>query len=106
MNDAEMKKRVEMYDRIREENDLDIVWEIMGVEDFTKVPYPSCKVLSYKPGAYWGQAVELKIPANATWLDLWRLAEQAIRKSGDMQHYFIELFKVQGDGVLELFTGS
>lgn len=41
-----------------------------------------------------------------TWLDLWRLADQAIRESGDESHTFIEYFDYLHRGVYELITGS
>ena len=52
------------------------------------------------------EPAEVSLPkGRLTWLQLWRSADECIRRSGDTHHTFIEGFRKNG-GILELITGS
>lgn len=82
------------------------VWSLWDVRDFTKVPFPGCTKLVYDGG--WGEPGSVTIPENATWVDLWKAAEQLIIKSDsdDLHHVFIEKYELQEPGVVTFWCGS
>lgn len=51
--------------------------------------------------------IVIALPANPTWNDLFAAAEQAMKRSGDRHHRFIEDFDLDPAArTLELWTGS
>ncbi len=90
-------------DQLQCENVLGCVWSLWEVRDFTEVPFPYATQVEYS--ANFGDSVSVNIPENATWLDLWKAADECIVKSEDGHHLFVERFIPRGT-VLELRTGS
>lgn len=78
-------------------------WSMYEIADMTAVPYPEAGMLRYDGG--WGKAIGISFKPGATWTDLWVAADEAIRKSGDTHHTFIESLTLV-DGVVVLSTGS
>lgn len=78
-------------------------WSMYEIADMTAVPYPEAGMLRYDGG--WGKAIGISFKPGATWVDLWIAADEAIRKSGDTHHTFIESLTLV-DGVVVLSTGS
>ena len=95
---------MDWYNAISKEHKMYGVWSLFEVRDFTEVPFPNARTLTYS--VHWGQKpVDVELPANPTWLDLWKAAGLAIKHSGDGHHVFIEAFHDTGTN-LELVTGS
>ena len=61
--------------------------------------------LSYES---WGPTQTIKHGNIATWFDMWKLADQIMRQSGDTHHIFIEAFveDKKKPGHFKLVTGS
>lgn len=80
-------------------------WSIWEVTDFTAVAFPGKRKMTY--AVNWGNKdIELDLPENPTWLDMWKAADRIIKDSGDQHHVFIEGFTEKDGGVLDLDTGS
>lgn len=101
----EYDRKNEMINKVQLENKfINSSWSIYEIEDFNAVPFPMAEVVAYSN--HWGEEpVQMNIPKNSTWLDLWRAADSLIKKSGDEHHIFIEQFTLR-DNVLILSTGS
>lgn len=101
---ADKRDLIEWYDKVSTANNLSGVWSIFEVTDFTAVPFANVDCVVYTE--HWGDdPVRVDLPKNATWLDIWRAADQAIVESGDDHHVFIErLTPYHGDLLLQ--TGS
>jgi hypothetical protein len=81
------------------------VWSIFEVVDkMDEVAVEGDFKLVYKQ--HWGAVpVFINLPTNPTWKQLQAVADEAIEKSGDGHHVFIEAFIRNGEH-LELLTGS
>lgn len=81
-------------------------WSMREVPDL-QAPhnFEGACVVSYRE--HWGKVpirVEITGPL---WVDLWRAANEAMKRSGDDHHFFIEAFSETSEpGVIELHTGS
>lgn len=81
------------------------VWSLSEVKDLRALhPWPNHRTLSYSG---WGDHVVVHI-AGPLWKDLWVAGEEAIQKSGDGHHIFIEAFSQHPSNPTELVlvTGS
>ena len=98
----------EFIEAIAEHHAFQSHWSITEVTDFTEVPEAGLAAtkLKYDVDAFWGKSVEINLPQEPTWLDLWTAADAAIAKSGDQHHIFIEDIVYKGLGVFELHCGS
>jgi len=88
------------YQRFQKHNGLRAIWSIyeLPLHGFLQDhPYRGALTLSYQ-----GHAVPI---LGQTWGDLYRAADDVIRRSGDGHHCFIEGFLFAGDE-LRLTTGS
>lgn len=110
-DEAAYDAKQEFYTDIAESNNLCSIWSIYEVDpkDFNTVPYPDATVLEYTNN--WGSDVRLEVAVpghELTWLELYKLADRAIRLSGDQHHVFIESIepKPEDPTVLVLSTGS
>lgn len=105
--DCEFETREDHYSEISQENNFDSIWSIHEVKNLHEAhPYLVAKTLVYKN--HWGtQTIEVPIEGS-TWLDMYRAADNAIRKSSDRHHVFIEDFLVSSNdhSVVFLSTGS
>ena len=104
---ADMDRKQDHYDRIKEELGLKSIWSVFEVSDLsTRHPFEGATKVVYKD--HWGdKPTECRIN-GLTWAALWVAADACIRDSGDNHHVFIELFRVKEDDptVLFLITGS
>ena len=93
------------FANLRDEHKFVSIWSIYDVQNINDRPnFESCRSVCYTD--HWGKPVEIELPNNEyTWLDLWNVADECIKLSGDVHHIFIEGFK-QKEGKLELLTGS
>ncbi len=109
--ESEFQKKNKSYEDIQLKNNFKSVWSMYAVDDFSEVPYPQVTELVY--ANYWGKDIKSKPPAikiplrDKSWLGLWAAADEAIKKSGDFHHIYIEAFKPTNDGkTLTLYCGS
>lgn len=83
------------------------IWSMYEVKDLRAPhPWPEHQLVSYQG---WGDAFMVKVLINGPlWTDLWMAADEAIQRSGDGHHIFIENFTQSKthDFELVLHTGS
>lgn len=97
-------KKFDYYDRVKKDNGFKTIWSVYEVEDFNKKhPFEGYKILTYNVN--FGQKAMAEIKGK-TWLDLYEAANECIVESEDLHHIFIEGFRVNKEGKLELITGS
>lgn len=93
------------YDSMAEIHKLSTHWSLNEVEDLTSAhSFAGATELIYVN--HWGTKPITVAIAGSTWIDLWLAAEAAIVLSGDHHHIFVEGFKFNHCGQLELATGS
>jgi len=102
-NDAFDRKH-DYYGRFREDNGLTTIWSVYELEEHGFLldhPWKGAKVMVYHD--------RMTAPIEGpTWGDLYRAANEVIRRSGDSHHIFIEGFSPYGtdNSMLNLTTGS
>lgn len=94
--EAEVQDVYKVLDKVRETNNLETYWSMEmpknaeGKVDFN-IPYPvEVKRVIYTETSGWGQSNIVKLPDNPTYLDVYKAVNEAIVKSGDLHHVFIE----------------
>lgn len=98
------------FDSFRQENQLSSIWSIYELSApggfLEKHPYPGATHVLYKD--HWGDNEIVQTIDGDTWADLYRAADQAILRSGDQHHIYVESFRKADDkpGYLTLSTGS
>jgi len=103
-DDAAFNKNSLHYDAISAKHGFKSIWSVHEVSDLNTPFAGTATHLLYKD--HWGE-FEVLVPINGnTWVDLWSAAEEAIKKSTDDHHIFIEAFISGDDGILVLSTGS
>lgn len=105
-DDDEFDAQYDFYQKIAERNELThSTWSIYEVTDFEAIPFP--KATKLRHSEHWGEGViELDLPTNATWLDLWKAADRLIYESKDNAHIYIEVFFEVDESTLLLIAGS
>lgn len=102
------KRKHDHYSNVREQYGLRTNWSIYEVDDLDlRHPYQDAAYVVYTD--HWGDTGEIIQAINGpTWVDLYRAADAAIRRSGDGHHCFIEDFQPLKDDPthLRLRTGS
>lgn len=102
------ERKHDHYSNVREQYGLRTNWSIYEVEDLDlRHPYQDAAYVVYTD--HWGVTGEIIQAINGpTWVDLYRAADAAIRRSGDGHHCFIEDFQPLKDDPthLRLSTGS
>lgn len=106
-NDAFDRKN-NHYEKIQSQSGFKTIWSIYEVEDLeADHPFTDALQVAYKD--HWGdEPVFVEIQGMGTWVDLWRAADEAIRRSGDQHHIFIEQFRPNPKNPQQLLltTGS
>lgn len=103
-DNSSFDRKYDYYNRFREDNGLMTVWSIFTLEEHGFIfdhPWPGAQVLVYHD--------RTTAPIDGpTWGDLYRAANEVIRRSGDQHHIFIEGFAPYGrdNSMLTLSTGS
>jgi len=104
--DHETKYRHYAY--ISQRLGLSSVWSIYDVEDMSQPhPWPQAQEVVYRD--HWGRGPTWAPITGTTWAALYVAADQAIQKSGDQHHIYIESFRLDQQGSviqLVLTTGS
>lgn len=90
------KKDEEVVSEIGNAYDLSVVWSMEYPRDACqqidfnkKVPF-NWRFLAYTTSSGWGTPNKVKLPDNATYLDVWKAADSLVKKSGDSHHIFLE----------------
>ena len=100
-DEADFDSKMDYYRRFQRDNNLAAIWSVYDtpVHGFLKDhPYSSDAFVCYQGG---------HVPVfGATWGDIYRAADWAIRNSGDSHHIFIEGFELRNGNELHLATGS
>lgn len=96
-------RKHDYYARFREDNGLTTIWSVYELEEHGFLfnhPWEGARVLVYQR-----ETAPIQGP---TWGDLYRAANEVIRRSGDDHHIFIEGFGkyATDNSMLELTTGS
>lgn len=94
------------FDEVSNELCMKSIWSMHEIKDLrTPHPWPDHQLVSYQ-GCGEGE-VKVRI-SGPLWTDLWKAADEAILKSGDTHHIFIEDFTQSKTRDLELClsTGS
>lgn len=97
----EISEKINYFEKIRQENDFVSVWSIFEVEDINSKHFlnSGSRMRIY----YEGAALDIE---GKTWLDVWRIADELIKMSGDFHHIFIEKIEKSNFKNYELITGS
>lgn len=99
---ADFERKNAHYKEVARKHKFASVWSLYEVANLQDAaPFNGVDMLRYA-------GVEVPVPHNPTWLDLWFAADAAMSASGDEHHIFIEQFVPVKDSprVLELWTGS
>ena len=103
-DEAVYERNSKHYDAISEEHGFKSIWCVHEVTDLNTPFAGAATHVLYKD--HWGPG-DVLVPIDGnTWVDLWRAADEAIKKSCDNHHIFIEAFIPGDEGVLVLSTGS
>ena len=99
-------RRGNHYSEVQETYNLEAIWSVDDVESLFEIhPFTSAKTVSYPLRTHWGEKdIQVEIQ-GCTWLSLYLAADEAICKSGDIHHIFIENFEPDGKTLI-LRTGS
>jgi len=99
-DNSQFDRKHDYYMEFQRENGLSAIWSVYELPEHGFLqdhPYRGAMTLSYQ-----GYAAPI---LGQTWGDLYRAADDVIRRSGDGHHIFIEGFMFAGDE-LGLTTGS
>lgn len=101
--------KMDYYSEFQRENGLQSIWSIydLPVNGFLQEhPYEGALQLAYRD--HWGDEPVFAEIQGVTWADIYRAADDCIRRSGDLHHVFIESIRVNPShrSQLILTTGS
>lgn len=106
--DNDFDKKMDGFSKIQDKHKLWSIWSEYAIspsdmkKKFNDKPVES---LSYES---WGKPQTLKVGKITTWLEMWKIADQIMKLSGDKHHQFIEDFveDKKKPGHFSLVTGS
>ena len=99
-DNAQFDSKMDYYSEFQRANGLRAIWSLFDLPEHGFLQdHPYRDILTLK---YQGHSVPI---LGQTWGDLYRAADDVIRRSGDGHHIFIEGFQRAGDE-LRLTTGS
>lgn len=106
--DDAFDKKMDEFGKIQDKNKLWAIWSEYDIspkdmnKPFSEKPVES---LTYES---WGPTQKMKVGKIATWLEMWKIADQVMRLSGDQHHQFIEAIVEDKNkpGHFKLVTGS
>lgn len=87
------------------ENNLHSIWSMSSVKSSQMNEICSLKIkkITYES---WGATQTRDIKGKLTWLEVWKVADEMMRASGDGHHVFIEGFDDLGKGHFRMYAGS
>ena len=99
------------FRQVQEDNGFRAMWSLYDETDQGSfdLPHPYTGATHVVYTQHWGTVSDLEVPIQGdTWLDLYRAANEAIERSNDTHHIYIERFDAVEDkpGYLGLVTGS
>lgn len=106
------ERKHDIYRKVQKHWGFKTIWSLYEVEDLeAQHPFAGAAQVAYVD--HWGDEpvfVEIKTEGagSGTWIDLWRAADEAIQRSGDQHHVFIEQFRPNPKNPQQLLlsTGS
>lgn len=101
-------KMMDYWYGIRSDHQFKAIWSMYDVEDCKgRHPFnPQARLVYYAEHGNWGVDVESESTLGLTWLDLYKVANDLIERSGDGHHLYIEGFRKINDNTYSLVTGS
>lgn len=101
-------RKMNGFGKLQDKHKLWSIWSEYKIspsdmkKDFSDKPVES---LSYES---WGPTQSVKVGKISTWLDMWKVADQIMKLSGDTHHQFVEAFveDKKKPGHFKLVTGS
>lgn len=109
--EAEVADAYETLNKVRETNNLETIWSMAfprnaeGKVDFN-IPYPfDVEKVIYNEVSGWGTSNTVNLNEKPTYLDVYKAVNEAIVKSGDLHHIFIEALRHGKFGSI-ISTGS
>ena len=105
------ERQFDYFRQTQRDNGFQAQWSLYDETDQGSFdePHPYIGATHVVYTQHWGTAGNIEVPIQgATWLDLYRAANEAIQRSNDTHHIFIEFFEPVADkpGYLSLATGS
>jgi hypothetical protein len=105
------ERQFDYFRQVQEANRFLAKWSLYDETDKGSfdLPHPYAGATHVVYCQHWGTTGNVEVPIlGATWLDLYRAADEAIERSNDTHHIFIERFDPVEDkpGYLGLVTGS
>lgn len=105
------ERQFDYFRQVQEDNGFRAIWSLYDETDVGSfdLPHPYTGATHVVYTQHWGTVSDLEVPIQGTtWLDLYRAADEAIERSNDTHHIFIEFFEPVPDkpGYLSLATGS
>jgi hypothetical protein len=102
---VEFEKDFARFSEIQEQNNFKTIWSIYKVKDMNEIsPFQA----EYLTDGF--NNVEVKLSnKKLTWLELWKYTDMLYETTGDIEHMFIENFKIienNGKTELQVFLGS
>lgn len=101
-------KKMEGFGKLQDKHKLWSIWSEYDISPSDmKKPFSDKPVesLTYES---WGPTQQVKVGKIATWLEMWKVADQIMKLSGDTHHQFIEgiVEDKKKPGHFKLVTGS
>ena len=104
MANYQFESQQNYFSSLQTSNGFTSTWSIYDVHNIDDLSLHEGLTMTYHDNFV--EPAEVSLPkGRLTWLQLWRAADECIRRSGDTTHHFIEGFRKNG-GMLELITGS
>jgi hypothetical protein len=103
--DVAFDREIVALENVAQEHGLRSVWSMSSVQAAQMNEPCSLKIkkLTYES---WGATQTRDIKGKPTWLEIWKIADEMMRDSGDGHHIFIEGFEDLGKGKFRMYAGS
>lgn len=101
-------KKMSGFEKIQEKNNFWSIWSEYKISPSDMKKTFSDKAIESLSYESWGPKQTIKIGKITTWLEMWKIADNVMKLSGDKHHQFIEDFieDKSKPGHFKLSTGS
>lgn len=93
---AKEAEKQKVVDSIAMENNLNVIWSMPIPKDFEAMYLPHVSSIHYDTNSGWGNPYAVKVDGPLTYLQLWKIANELVVKSGDSHHIFLESVHKKG----------